>query len=93
MASEVALAPVPAITGILPAQEKYVSSTGPTKAAVAGQNVTFGKVASLAPKDQVVYKITVKAVAKGDVRFKVTMHTDQLALPVEHTEATHIYQQ
>jgi hypothetical protein len=35
----------------------------------------------------------VKGAQAGDVRFRVTMHTDQLALPIEEQEATHVYQQ
>lgn len=69
----------------------YVSSSGATAGTAAGKTVTFAPLASLAPKAQATWKVVVKANAAGDVRFKVTMNTDQLGRPVEETEATNFY--
>ncbi len=76
----------------LPPQQQYVSGTGPTAPAVEGQVVRFAPLASLAPKAQAVYKVTVKAVQTGDVRFHTEMNSDQIKSPVMETEATNIYQ-
>jgi uncharacterized repeat protein (TIGR01451 family) len=75
----------------LPPEEEHVSSTGPTKAKVEGRKVTFAPLASLAPKANVVYKVTVKGVKEGDVRFRVELKSDQIKTPVMETESTHIY--
>jgi uncharacterized repeat protein (TIGR01451 family) len=75
----------------LEANEEYVSSSGTTVAAVRGRTITFAPVASLAPKAKASWRVVVKAVKEGDVRFKVKMDTDQLTRPVDETEATNIY--
>ncbi len=70
---------------------EYVSSSGATTGAVEGQNITFGTLDSLAPKDQAQWKVMVKALKPGDVRFKVTMTSDQAKRPVVKTEASNFY--
>jgi uncharacterized repeat protein (TIGR01451 family) len=75
----------------LPAEEEYVSSDGPTKASASGKGVTFAPLPSLAPRANAVYRVTVKGVAVGDVRFGVQMRSDQVTSPVMETESTHIY--
>ena len=72
---------------------QYVSSAGATAGSIMGKTVSFAPLRSLEPKAKATWRIVVRGARPGDVRFKVTMHTDQLALPVEHTEVTHIYQQ
>ncbi len=79
------------IAATLPAEQALVSSDGPTKAAVAGKSVKFAPLAKLAPKARATYKITVKGTAVGDVRFKVSLTSDQMTTPAEETESTHIY--
>jgi len=71
--------------------QQYVSSSGATVATVSGATVKFAPLPSLAAKAKAQWKLIVKAVKPGDVRFKVTMNTDQLTRPVEETEATHLY--
>jgi uncharacterized repeat protein (TIGR01451 family) len=75
----------------LPPEQEHVSSTGPTKAKTDGKMVTFAPLASLAPKATAVYKVTVKGVGEGDVRFRVQLESDQIKTPVMETESTHIY--
>lgn len=72
--------------------EQYVSASGATQGTVSGNTVTFAPLKSLAPKDKATWRVVVKAVKAGDVRFKVTMNTDQIDRPVEETEATHLYE-
>jgi len=71
---------------------EYYSSGGPTTATVRGRTVTFAPLASLAPKQKATWKVVVKAVRAGDVRFRVVMNTDQLQRPVEESESTEMYE-
>ncbi|MCG8409558.1 MAG: DUF11 domain-containing protein [Phycisphaerales bacterium] len=75
----------------LPAEQEHVSSDGPTRAAVAGNTVTFDPLPTLAPKASATYRVQVKGLREGDVRFKVTLTSDQMTSPAEETESTHIY--
>jgi hypothetical protein len=72
--------------------EQYVSSSGATTGIAAGNTITFAPLPSLAPKAQATWRVTVKAVKAGDVRFTTVMTTDQLTRPVQETEATNLYQ-
>jgi len=72
--------------------ERYVSSTGATRGTIMDNTVTFAPLRSLAPKTKATWRVVVRAVKSGDVRFMVTMNTDQLTRPVEETEATHLYE-
>ncbi len=76
----------------LPAEQDYVSSTGPTQARAQGKTVTFAPLPALAPKAQAVFRVVVKANATGDVRFRTEMTSDQLTSPVMETESTHVYE-
>ncbi len=80
------------ITCTLEDNEQYVSSAGATKGTIAGNTVTFEPLPTLAPKAQATWRVTVKAVKAGDVRFTVIMNTEQLTRPVQETEATHLYE-
>lgn len=71
---------------------EYVSASGSTNANAAGKTITMSPVPSLAPKQQAVWKVVIKAVASGDVRFGVQMTSDQIDRPVLETEATNFYQ-
>jgi uncharacterized repeat protein (TIGR01451 family) len=80
-----------AITCTLPGEEEYVSSSGPTNATVNGQQISFQPLPSLAPKARATYRVNIKGVGEGDVRFKVEMISDQIKTPVMETESTNIY--
>ena len=74
-----------------PAQE-FVSATGATQGAeVEPRVVRFAPLATLAPKQTARWRVKVKAVEREDVRFKVSLTTDQISRPVEETEATNQY--
>lgn len=75
----------------LPDEQEYVSSDGPTQATATGKTVRFAPVASLAPKAQLVFKVVVRGIKEGDLRFKTSMTSDMLQSPVEETESTHVY--
>jgi uncharacterized repeat protein (TIGR01451 family) len=75
----------------LPAEQQYVSSDGPTAATVTGQQVKFAPLGSLAPKATVTYKVVVKGIKPGDVRFRVSLNSDQMTSPAGETESTNIF--
>ena len=72
---------------------QYVSSAGATAGSLMGKTISFAPLRTLEPKAKATWRVVVKGLQAGDARFKATMYTDQLALPVEGMEATHIYQQ
>ena len=80
------------IVCILEDTVEYYSSSGPTTASVKDRVVTFAPLPRLAPKTKATWKVVVKALKAGDVRFSVEMNTDQLTRPVNETEATEMYE-
>lgn len=54
--------------------------------------MTFAPLPRLDPKAKATFRITVRGTAMADVRFRVSMISDQLQSPVEETESTHIYE-
>lgn len=70
---------------------QYVSSSGSSKGTIEGNTVTFAPLANLPAGKDAVWKVILKGVEPGDVRFKVTMISDQLSRTVEETEATNLY--
>ncbi len=79
------------IAALLPAEQEYVSSTGPTAGRAVGKRVSFAPFASLAPKQRITYTIRVRGLKPGDVRFTVDMNADQLRRYVREEESTIIY--
>ena len=71
---------------------RYVCSAGITAGSLMGKTVSFAPLRSLEQKGKATWRVVVMGVKAGDVRFKVTMSSDQLAVPVEATEATHVYE-
>jgi len=77
---------------VLEDKVEYVSSAGATTGSVMGNMVNFAPLHTLAPGTKATWRIVVKGVRPGDVRFKVSLNTDQLVRPVEESEATHVYE-
>jgi uncharacterized repeat protein (TIGR01451 family) len=71
---------------------KYVSSAGATAGSSEADTVRFLPLGNLAPQAVAVWRVVVAAVKPGDVRFKVSMSSDDLTRPVEQTESTKIYE-
>lgn len=71
--------------------QEFVSGTGPTPVSAQGQTVTMGPVSVLDPGAEVTWRVVVKAVKAGDVRFKAVLTSDQFPHPIEETEATQQY--
>lgn len=71
---------------------QYVSAVGATSGSRVGNTVTFVPLQSLPPKGSATWRVVVTGVKAGDVRFKVTLTSDNLVRPVEQTEATRVYE-
>jgi uncharacterized repeat protein (TIGR01451 family) len=80
------------IKAMLEDSMQYVSSSGASNGSFAGGTVTFAPLPTLAPKAKATWQVVVKAVKSGDVRFTITMNSDQLGREVRETEATKFYE-
>lgn len=69
----------------------HISSTGVTNSSMSGNTIMFSPLPTLAPKDKAQWNIKVSGDKTGDLRFKVTMESDDLTRPVEETESTYVY--
>lgn len=87
-----------------PAKLELVSVSGPTKdlvhlgdghgsgpEAVITNSVMFSPIDELAPKTEAVYRLKMKAVAAGDVRFTASLTSKHLTTPVTKTESTRVF--
>jgi uncharacterized repeat protein (TIGR01451 family) len=75
----------------VPSQMQLKSATGPAKYAVEGNKITFEPVEKLAPRAEALFRINVKAMEQGTVRFKIQVTSTNLVEPVIKMEATRIY--
>lgn len=75
----------------LPDSEEFVSGTGPTQVQAQDRTVTMDTMPVLAPKEQAVWRVTIKALKPDDARFKVLISSDQFAQPIQKDEATQLY--
>ncbi len=74
-------------------QQQFVSATGatPTNARPGTPTITFQPLPVLNPKETAVWRVVVRCVAPGDIRFHVEVTSDQHGRPIRETEATSIY--
>jgi len=79
------------VSAILPSQMSFLDADGPTAATARGQEISFGQIISLAPKQQAIYRLRAKANVAGDVRFNAKMTIEGLELPVQESESTFLY--
>ena len=76
----------------LPDEGVFVSANGLTPATASGKVVRFAPLPMLQPKAKAAYYVVVEAAGSNDVRFKVSMTSDQTSSPVEETESTNFYE-
>ncbi|NOY75452.1 MAG: DUF11 domain-containing protein [Kiritimatiellaeota bacterium] len=79
------------ITCTLAKEMKYIESVGATKGTLDRNKLTFDLLPSINPGSTATWTIKLKAIAPGDVRFQVSVESDQLDRPVELFESTHFY--
>lgn len=76
----------------IPEKMAYKSSQGPTRGREEGSRaLVFDKIEKLAPHADAVYRIAVKCLEPGVVRFKIQVTSTNLTEPVIKMEATRIY--
>jgi hypothetical protein len=81
-----------AIVAQIPVKQELLDTEGPTQGTLRGRTLTFVPVATLGAGEKAQWKINVRAIKAGDVRFGAAMTSDQLGkTPVTETEATTIY--
>jgi hypothetical protein len=72
-------------------EQDFVSAEADVNHAIQEKTVSFVALPRLDPKAKITYRVVAKGTGEGDVRFKVTLKSDQMTSPVEETESTHIY--
>ncbi len=87
----------------LPKEFEFVSASGPTKGGLslgikisdpkreAHRFVLFEPISELSPKMEATFKVKVKSVGTGDLRFKAVMTSQHLTTPVVKEESTRVY--
>jgi hypothetical protein len=68
-----------------------LSASGATTANISGQSVTFAPVATLAPKQSLIWKVVAKGTIAGDNRTRVQYTSDSIKVPVTKDESTQVY--
>ncbi|MCA9395123.1 MAG: DUF11 domain-containing protein [Candidatus Omnitrophica bacterium] len=69
----------------------HIGTTGVTNSSLSGNTIMFSPLPALAPKEKAQWNIKVSGEKTGDLRFKVSMESDDLTRPVEETESTYVY--
>jgi uncharacterized repeat protein (TIGR01451 family) len=79
------------LEAVIPDKMEFKNATGPVRFHEEGKKIVFEPIEKLAPKADAIFRINVKAVDAGTVRFKIQMTSTNLTEPVIKMEATRIY--
>lgn len=71
--------------------QEFVSGSGTTAVSATGRTVTLATLPDLAVKQQAAWRVVVKALQAGDVRFATELSADQFQRPIRETESTQQY--
>jgi uncharacterized repeat protein (TIGR01451 family) len=75
----------------IPDKMEFKTAQGPAHFKAEGKQVIFDPLPKLAPRADALFRITVKGIAPGDVRFKVEVTSANLVDPIIRMESTRIY--
>jgi uncharacterized repeat protein (TIGR01451 family) len=75
----------------IPEKMEFKNSQGPCKCHEEGRVLVFDPLPKLAPRADAIFRVNVKALQPGDVRFKTSITSTNLVEPVIEMEATRIY--
>jgi uncharacterized repeat protein (TIGR01451 family) len=75
----------------VPDKMEFKTAQGPSHFHVDGKKITFEPLPQLLPRADALYRVTVKGVAAGDVRFMVQVTSANVVEPITRTESTRIY--
>jgi uncharacterized repeat protein (TIGR01451 family) len=79
------------LASVIPETMQFQNAQGPTSFQVQGKDVVFEPLPKLVPRAYVTYRISVKALAPGDVRFKAQITSTTLVEPIVEMKWTRIY--
>jgi uncharacterized repeat protein (TIGR01451 family) len=79
------------VVAVLPEKLEFKGAQGPVRYHEEGRTVVFEPLPKLVPRADAIYRISARATAPGDVRFKVQVTSANLIEPVVEMEATRIY--
>jgi uncharacterized repeat protein (TIGR01451 family) len=79
------------IQTVVPDGMTPLGGDGPSAVHLDGQKVSFDPVPKLAARADALFRVRVRAVKKGDWRFKAYLTCDQLQRPVYEEESTLVY--
>lgn len=79
------------IIATIPDKMQFKSSQGPVRFREEGKTIVYEPIERLAPRADAIFRINVKALEPGTVRFKIQMTSTNLVEPVIKMEATRIY--
>lgn len=75
----------------IPPNEQFVSGDGPSAIHKTDDRVGTDALAVLDPKGVATWRVVVKAVQPGDVRFQIELSSDQFQKPIHEEESTKLY--
>jgi uncharacterized repeat protein (TIGR01451 family) len=79
------------IIATVPDKMQFKSAQGPVRYREEGKTIVFEPIERLSPRADAIFRINVKAMEQGTVRFKIQMTSTNLVEPVIKMEATRIY--
>lgn len=79
------------VTCEVPDGQQFVSASGSTKVKSSSKTIVFHPVKRLGPDDTARWKVRVRGIRSGDMRFRVAVDSDQHGRPVRETEATRVF--
>jgi uncharacterized repeat protein (TIGR01451 family) len=79
------------LVATVPDKMQFKNSQGPVRYREEGKMIYFEPIARLAPRADAIFRINVKALDAGTVRFKIQVSSATLTEPVIKEEATRIY--
>jgi uncharacterized repeat protein (TIGR01451 family) len=79
------------LVATIPDKMEFKSATGPARFHEEGKLIVFEPLEKLTPRADAVFRINVRAIDQGIVRFKIQMTSTNLTEPVIKMEATRIY--
>lgn len=71
--------------------QEFVSGSGASVVTASARSITLAPLPELAPKGTAVWRVVVKALQAGDVRFNTELSADQFQRPIRETESTQQY--
>jgi uncharacterized repeat protein (TIGR01451 family) len=79
------------LVATVPDKMQFKNAQGPVRFTEEGKTIIFEPIDKLAPRSDAVFRINVKALEAGTVRFKIQVTSANLTDPVIKMEATRIY--